>query len=229
MNIQGIIEKINKLRALSKSDNINEATAAAMAANKLIEQYRLSESELETKSEEILEDESPLYNCGRITLWRSFLAQIIANHYGCAIYNKVGHRSNQYMLIGLKSDMQIVKYMYAWLSLEIERLSHSAAKERLGNSNGKQFSQSFCLGATQGIKNQLASSRKECINENALVKIESRFSNAEAYMNKSLKLGKSKNSNVNISPEAYNNGFEKGKNIHLGAKLNEATRTKLLK
>ena len=42
MNIQSVIEKIQKLRKLSRSDNIHEAEAAAAAADRLIQEIRES-------------------------------------------------------------------------------------------------------------------------------------------------------------------------------------------
>ena len=51
MSTAAIIEKVQKLLALSQSQNANEAAAAAAAANKLIDQYRLSESDLEVQGQ----------------------------------------------------------------------------------------------------------------------------------------------------------------------------------
>jgi uncharacterized protein DUF2786 len=46
--LQVVIEKIKRLRSLSSSSNINEATTAAALANNLLDQYRLSEADIAT-------------------------------------------------------------------------------------------------------------------------------------------------------------------------------------
>lgn len=235
-NLQNIIERINKLRALSKSDNINEASAAAAAANKLIDQHRLSESELETDTSEkelIIKDDKPLYECARMTQWRSTLAGILAKHYSCAIYNSTGFRLNRYTLVGRKSDIDIVHYMYAWLSTEIERLSASASKgKKFDRSRGRIFAGSFSYGAVEGIAQQLNASRKEAAvdaSATALVKLEARHAEAEAMLRKLVpKLSGGGEKKVFINQNAYDAGVITGKNIHLGAKLSEASGVKLL-
>ncbi len=45
-SLQAVLDKVRKLRALSKSANANEAAAAARAADKLIQQYRIDEAQI---------------------------------------------------------------------------------------------------------------------------------------------------------------------------------------
>lgn len=235
-NIESIIDRINKLRALSKSDNINEAAAAAAAANKLIDQHRLSESELEKddcEKEIILKDNIPLYECARITQWRTALANVLAKHYSCAIYNSTGFRLNRYTLVGRKSDIDLVHYMYSWLSTEIERLSASASKgKNFDRSRGRIFAGSFSLGAVEGISQQLNASRKEAAvdaSATALVRLEARWAEADSFLRKTVdKLKETKGKPIMVNMKAFDTGVETGKNIHLGAKLNEAQGVKLL-
>lgn len=234
MTISSVIDRVKKLLALSKSSNAFEAAAAANAANKLIDQHRLSESELETSDHEsIIQDPNPLYESGRLTKWRSTLAVVLAKHYGCATYNSKGRRSNIFKLIGRKSDIEIVNYMFAWLSSEIERLSSSASKaQKLDRSEGKIFSNSFCLGAVEGIKEQLQASRKEAAAQatsGALVKLDQRFTEADEFMRNLLNLKQVKSySKSSIDYGAYNSGKTKGQNIHLGQGLNAANGVRLL-
>jgi hypothetical protein len=235
-NIESVIERINKLRALSKSDNVNEAASAAAAANKLIDQHRLSESELEREDFEkeiIIRDNTPLYECARITQWRATLTGVLAKHYSCAIYNSTGFRLNRYTLVGRKSDIDIVHYMYAWLSSEIERLSASASKgKNFDRSRGRVFAGSFSLGAVDGIGQQLNASRKEAAvdaSATALVRLEARWAEADAFLHNTVdKLVKPKQKPVMVNLNAYDKGIITGKNLHLGAKLNQAQGVKLL-
>jgi hypothetical protein len=234
-NMSPIIEKVRKLLALSKSCNANEAAAAAAAANKLIDQYRLEECELEDTEahEDIFEEEDPLYESGRLTQWKSYLACNLARHYGCAIYNHKGFRKNLYKLAGRKSDIEVVRYMFSWLCLEIERLSDEGSRGKgFDRSAGKIFSNSFCTGAVAGINLQLKASRQEVVQNAssvAIVKLNQRHDEALAFLNKSHKLKFENNSNKSyLDKGAYESGKAKGENLHLGAALNAAKGVRLL-
>lgn len=48
MSMSPIIEKVQKLLSLSKSSNAHEAAAATAAANKLIDQHRLTMADLDS-------------------------------------------------------------------------------------------------------------------------------------------------------------------------------------
>jgi len=235
-NINPIIQKIKALLQLSKgSANIEEANAALQIANKLIDAHRLSQAELEYEQQEpVTQDEIPIYESGRSTLWKSKLSQILSDHYGCTIINLKGYRKNSYTLIGRKSDMEIVRYMYAWLVLEAERLSHNETKRLNHNkSAGRIFCASYCLGFVNGLKYQLDESRKQAsigATSQALVKINSRLEEAQRQLKvlhpstvKSLSFGRRFH-----NEQAYDSGKQKGQNIHLGAALNKASGIKLL-
>lgn len=235
-NISSVIDKVKKLLALSKSSNANEAAAAAATANRLIDQYRLEESEIELSNsvqEDIFVDTESLYETGRLTQWKSTLASILAHHYGCAIYNHKGYRKNAFKLVGRKSDITVVRYMFAWLCLEIDRLSNEASKGRdFTRSTGKVFSNSFCSGAVAGIKTQLNASREEITktaNSVALVKLNQRLDEANDFMRKGIKLKKSASfSKSYLDRDAYEAGKNRGSSIHLGAGLNAAQGVRLL-
>ena len=228
-SMTSVIEKVKKLLALSKSSNANEAAAAAALANKLIDQYRLEESELENNEEHesILEEADSLYESGRLTQWKSSLACLLARHYGCAIYNKKGFRENAYKLIGRKSDIEVVKYMFSWLCLEIDRLSDNSSRGRgFGRSEGKIFSNSFCSGVVAGIKDQLNVSRQEVVqaaSSVALVRLNQRLNESISFMNSLHRLkGHGSSSKSYLDKGAWEAGKARGQSIHMGAALNAA-------
>ena len=223
--IDSIIEKVQKLLALAKSSNINEAAAATAAANKLIDQYRLSEADLSLSSEDdqLIEDDGFIYETGRIIPWKNSLAITLAKHYGCAMFNSTiypnGRKVSRYKLIGKKSDIQITKYMFSWLTAECNRLLE---KEAYGK--GKIFSQSYCQGFVSGVSQQLAESRaavKQEASSSAIIKIDAREQEAVSFMNKLYNLKSSKTHSASrIDPRAFDAGMSKGKSIHLGQSLN---------
>lgn len=234
-DLNSIIERIKKLLALSKSSNLHESQAALNKANKLIEEYRLSEAELDAdKADPVVRDLNPVYTSARRTQWKSELVMILSHHYGCEVFNNSVGRNSAYILFGRQSDIDIVRYMISWLMLEAERLAHNQSKSRqFDRSGGKIFCASYCLGFVRGLSEQLKKSSDEA-NEGAssvaIVAINSRLQESKDYVKiiypkskKSAPLNKGHYSN-----NAYLNGKEKGKNIHLGASLNKASGVKLL-
>lgn len=234
MSLSTVVEKVQKLLALSTSSNPNEAAAAAAAANKLIDQYRLSEADLEIQGqaeEPIEEDDGYVYESGKITRWKSNLAMNLASHYGLYLWNDnywpQGRQVSRYRLVGRKSDITICKYMFTWLTMECQRLADLYAK-----GQGRIYVASYCAGFVSGVSEQLAVSRKEVqgdASSAALVKINERSQLAKVFANQlhtNLKAKKSY-SHSRIDGEAYASGQVSGRNVHLGQHLG-AGGTKLL-
>jgi len=226
MELDKVISKVQKLLALSKSDNAGEAAAAMNAANKLIDQYRLSSADLETSEESLdpmMEDTEAIYETGRIIPWRSSLVGVLARHYGCALFNQVtypkGRKVSHFKLVGRKSDIAIVRYFVAYLTAECQRLS-----EKEAHGKGKVFASSYCQGFVAGIREQLAASRKEAKKEatgNAIVAINRREEDARNFMNSLYRLKSAKaTSQGQTDFRAFNQGLTQGRNMHLGAGLN---------
>ncbi len=226
MEIDKVIAKVQRLLSLSSSSNANEAAAAMNAANKLIDQYRLSEADLSSNHSDLdpmMEDSDSIYETGRINPWKSTLVVVLAKHYGCAVFNNMtfpnGRKVSHYKLVGRKSDIAIVRYFFAYLMAECQRLC-----EKEAHGKGKVFANSYCFGFVAGIKQQLLESRKEAEKEatgNAIVAINRREEESKNFMNQLYRLKQSKGSSQSQTDyRAYSQGLEQGKSIHLGHGLN---------
>ena len=219
-NLQNVIDKVKKLLALSKSSNQNEAANATAAANRLIDEYRLSENDL--NDSDMIVDNEFIYETGRVIPWKRGLIYVLSNHYGVAVINQCdfsnGRCKSRFKLIGNKSDVQIVKYMFAWLTSEITRLSNIEAKGK-----GHIFVFSYCEGFVAGIKNQLDISRSEAkksATTEAIVKIDSRLEQSNEFMCKKFNTETKKFvSKRRFDSGAYYDGVNKGENTHLGRSL----------
>jgi hypothetical protein len=251
-DISAVIEKVKKLLALSTSSNANEAANAMALANKLIDQYRLDIAELEDKehSEPIEEDDGYIYESGKITQWKSSLVMTLAGFYGCAVWNDTtinhktttvvdidngthhyseasGRKVSRYRLVGRRSDIGITRYMFAYITAEIARLSAIEAKGK-----GRVFVNSYCMGFVSGVRAQLNKSRVEVqqsATSNAIVKINAREEEATVAMhNMHTGLRASKTtSHSRVDRDAFYRGKERGASMHLGASLS-AGNTKML-
>ncbi len=234
MDISDVIEKVKKLLALTKSSNAGESANAARAANKLIDAYRLSQADIEQSetTESVTEDDQHAYVSGRVTRWKEILLMNLTKHYGAYLWNDChwpnGRKVSRYRLVGRRSDIDIIKFLFSWISSECQRLC-----DLEGRGKGKVFCNSYCLGFVSGIKAQLASSRTEVAKEyssNALVKIDQRAIDAVKYaaiLHPNLK-AQVRHSGSMIDPGARDAGFQQGKNFHLGKNLDGGPQ-KLLK
>lgn len=213
-----IVEKVKKLLSLSKSSNEHEAATAAALANKLIQQYRISEAQLSQEGEVIFHDKI-LYHTGRIIPWKNTLACRLAEVYGCKVINNIsfphGRKISNFKLVGRKTDCEICFYMFSWLVLEIQRLADLNAKGK-----GHKYVFSYCEGIVFGVIEQL-NKKQEAKEEHssALLKIDNRINDTNLFIKKMNIGSSSAKSKAQIDSEALANGIEKGKNIHLGSHL----------
>ena len=221
--LSSVIEKVQKLLALSKSSNANEAATAAALANRLIDQYRLAESDIQTEApadDAIQSDDGYVYETGRVTEWKRVLVGTLAKHYGVAHFNDIsmatGRKVSRFKLVGRKSDIAIARYMFGWLELECQRLSEKEAR-----GMGHVYAQSYCAGFVAGVAEQLAASRKEVqqtASSSAIVKLDSRFDLSKSFMYAQFNLKKSRTvSQGQFNSAGFASGQVRGKNVHLGA------------
>lgn len=227
-DIASVIEKIQKLKILSGSSNANEAAAAAAVADKLIDQYRISQADLEESSPEVAEslykDDSFIYETGKVTTWKSMLIDYLTAHYGvhCIMEYTYPNRRKvtHFRLFGRQTDIYVTKYMFSWLQLECKRLADMYAK-----GQGRVYVSSYCAGFVVGVNEQLKLSRAETrttASSSALVKLDARSAEARtfAHAQYAMKIGTKKGGiKLRIDQDAYESGQVSGKNIHLGPVL----------
>lgn len=220
-DLEKIIEKVARLRALSTSSNVHEATAAAALAEKLIAQYRLSEADLEIDSEESELVEEEVFQYGHnLSSWKCTLIAGLSKHYGCVGLIRLG-KPKRHISFGRKSDIELVKYMFSWLSLEIARLSQGACKGR-----GKGFSNSFCHGAVCGVLDAMhreSEAQRSHATSTALAVVDARLGQSQEFMTASRgKIKKGTNIGSARDANAYHDGKRAGAAInHRAAQLKD--------
>jgi hypothetical protein len=156
--LQSVLGKITKLRALAaRATTQAEAEAAAAQAAALIAKYQIDEAQIETpdtaRTEEVTAADHPFYlGRGRNKKWRSYLATGLAELHGCALVHASMLGMVRYRIAGRPSDVEIVRYLFAWLHVEIARLSE---RER-----GRAAKNAFRLGATLGVLRAMTQTRR---------------------------------------------------------------------
>lgn len=163
MNIQDVLAKVTKLRALAQSSNVNEATAAALAADKLIQAHRLTEADLEAAGQVPTEraEVAPEYlQEGKIQSWERALGAVLAEHYGCLVVSgRKGSTTVNQKIVGRPSDVATVRYLFAWLKAEIIRLADKHARRNYAPKEQGPARHSFSVGAVNGLAVQLEAQR----------------------------------------------------------------------
>jgi hypothetical protein len=154
------LEKAAKLLRLAQSSNPHEAALAASRAQEIMDRFKLTSDAVagvggEIRSEEPIRNfaEDPLESGSKIDRWRAWLAMEVAKANQCKVYGGRG-----LFLIGRASDVTSVRYLYAWLTREIERL---AARDCAGN--GRTYWNNYRLGAVETVVRRLKESQAETV------------------------------------------------------------------
>lgn len=228
--LDGIIARVQKLRALAdptKNDNINEVKAAAALYEKLVQQYRLTEAQLESeghRAKEAFTDDTVLV-LGRRLLYVEHLLRHLCAHFGGAFFVQSGrNRDNKgeclYFLTARASDWKIISYFLNYLIFEIDRVSRKACK-----GLGIRESNSFRCGMAEGIGSLFAEQRKkakEDINNcTAMVILDKREGEAKTAMYAKHNLRKGAGITGGTSRDAHDRGFSAGRNVSINKGLNQ--------
>jgi hypothetical protein len=227
-----VIAKVKKLRALATSDNVHEAAAAAAAAERLLQQYRLSEAELEAEDDAPHEtaalDAEPVDVFGRnLQHWRAALLTGMCKLHGCRNWSEyAGNGKRVFRIVGRPSDVATVRYLYAWLVSEIERLA-----QRHGKGQGRTWFNSYRRGAVNGVLAAMREANQEAraaVSSVALVKIDARKVEADQIVD-ALGMNRKKiGGRVRLDRDAYGRGERDGRAIHQGKSLPNGAGPRLL-
>jgi len=228
-----IIDKVRKLLRLAESPNANEAAAAAAKAQQLIDENNLSAALLAldsgaSESDEPIEDfykkGAPLDVQPLAHRWRSQLAGTIARANACRIYLVGG----KIALVGRPSDAETVRYLFAYLTREVERLC-----ERDGKGCGRTWRNNYRLGVVDTIMLKLRQQREQFAAEQrklaaadtntqalvrvnqALVMVEKRSADTAEWVKKNLKLYAGSGSGSRYDGSARQAGRKAGQSISI--------------
>lgn len=237
--LEEVMDRVAKLLRLARSDNPHEAASAAAKAQEILARYSIDQAtiDLDGDSDEPPEaiadfsDTDPLdaakHNFAR---WRLMLASLLCEANGAmgtVISTTAGKRLG---VIGRPSDVGKVRYMYAWLTQEIDRMAAIA-----GKSLGRTWTNNYRLGAVEGIGEQLRaanrkaaeSARAEATSSAALIRVdkaiahvEERAKEVDAWVQQNRgNFAKRNWSRSTYDTSARAEGFQAGAAIDLGARV----------
>lgn len=159
MENREVILKIKKLLTLSKSSNENEAQNAMLKAQKLLVKYKLSLKEVKSySSENIKIEDFRTKEKFRGKSWKSNLARVIADNFGCFLYYNTGnYKVHRVCFYGKEEDVIIANIMFEyavkWINLEGNKLVKRMKQDR----RRKYFDgikNDYALGFIEGLKDR---------------------------------------------------------------------------
>ncbi|EES50919.1 UNVERIFIED_ORG: hypothetical protein B2H98_08060 [Clostridium botulinum] len=229
--MEDIILKIQKLLALSKSSNDNEAQTAMMMAQRLLIKYKLSIKDIEQyKKDSIKVDENRTGIKFRGSNWKSNISQIIADNFGCYLFYRSG-RTHEICFYGKEEDVVICNIMLEYAIKCINSNGDKLIKKLKQDRRRKYFKgikNDYALGFVRGLderfKEQLKSNKEWAL---VLVKDQVVIDKYEEFSNDFETIQTSINYDKHLF--AFKLGKKDGKNFDISNKIeNEMEENKLL-
>lgn len=170
-----VIAKVAKLLRLAegKGTTPSEASNAAAAAQALMERHKITLALVDLVGDEVRLDAQPLFCGSKIVHWRAGLAIGLAHLHQCQLLVRSATRgipnSGYTLLVGRESNMQVARYLYEYLTREIDRLAKDALKERwrpvpfsrVARADSRVWGANFRRGAAYTVLQRLRQARDE--------------------------------------------------------------------
>ena len=155
-----LIQRLQKVRALTESSVPGEAAAAAAKLQEILLKYNLDMEDLEEESPDVgdkyvKEDLELGATSGNMINWRRILLSGIARSLMCAAFGYQG--TPKMVIVGQRHNIEIVRHFYDYLSSEISRIGNAtweAARVKT-REHGRSWKSSFYNGAVDVVIQRL--------------------------------------------------------------------------
>ena len=155
-----LIQRLQKVRALTESSVPGEAAAAASKLQEILLKYNLDMEDIEEDSPDagdryVKEDLELGATSGNMINWRRILLSGIARSLMCAAFGYQG--TPKMVIVGQKHNIEIVRHFYDYLSYEISRLADTTWEKarRKTREHGRSWKSSFYNGAVDVVVQRL--------------------------------------------------------------------------
>lgn len=164
MTYEEALQKAVKLLRLSQSSNPNKAALAAGKAQEIIDRYNIESVALDMASGDKPQPDEPIKDFSfdpldagtkKISTWSWRLFTVISRGNGCKGY-LTRNNGGGIAIVGRPSDVQTVRYFYAWLKKEVERLAGRDCRD-----TGRTWANNYRNGVVDTIKIRLEAQKKE--------------------------------------------------------------------
>ena len=187
MSKERVLKKLQKLKALAEDPaaNPNEAASAAARMTEIMLNEGIAEIELESgETEDMIKEDFMPPELRKAHSWQEVLLNGLAEAAGCKLVigkAGVGMRDKLWVL-GLESTVAGVRYQFAAVCVDIERLR----AQLIGGSRSSRASRAFCIGCAVMAARRVLEARQQVVeaarishNERALVWLQNGISAAK--------------------------------------------------
>jgi hypothetical protein len=228
-----VVAKIVKLLRLASSDNPHEAALAASRAQELMDRHKVESWMLDGKGEPEedianFSSRDDALNPGekKTATWKWRLALALAKANAVELYVKGG----PIFMVGRPSDVQTVRYLFAYCANAIEALV-----TKQGKGHGRTWYNNYRLGCVDAIRESLKKERERLRGEmrreaqaahvtgaalvrvnTALAKLDERVAETRGWVKANMKLRKSYSAGSRHDPNARELGQRDGATINMG-------------
>lgn len=155
-----LIQRLQKVRALTESSVPGEAAAAAAKLQEILLKYNLEMEDIKDDSpvsdDRYVKEELELgATSGNMINWRRILLSGIARSLMCAAFGYQGTR--KMVIVGQRHNIEIVRHFYDYLSSEISRLADATWKKARDRTReyARSWKSSFYNGAVDIVVQRL--------------------------------------------------------------------------
>lgn len=155
-----LLDKLQKILALTTSPVEGEATAAAEMLQKLLTKHGLQMADLERKGQATPGIREEAHDLGKAAFtWKLDLAEALAQHYFCiALVNRVGKTVS---FVGRPDNVDAMQMLYGWLIDQIKRIAREERKKSYEHIDPLRFQVNFGNGAVHRLRARLAELKRE--------------------------------------------------------------------
>ncbi len=221
-----LIDKINKLQALSESPFSEEGLSALLKISELSAKYDISVEESEESICRVV-----LYEARRIPNKIIFLGGIISVLTGATVIKDFTRgESGRLTAFGSYEELEVAEYLFDTLSYKIEKEIRRKRKEDPINNKGVAYVNGFYLGVLNAISaKQQKDSETNTTSKALVVKKNKNMELAKKlYYNQFQYIARKKATGARYNNFSYNQGNEYGKNLEIEKGIKDSKENLLL-
>lgn len=157
---EDVLRKAQSLQAMIDHPNSNENEVANATAilRRMMDKYQLQEHDLKRESVtdklvEMVHRPTQILN-----MWQRKLMAAVANGMDCEVFVRtyVGERENEFVLVGMDSDVEVVKYLYDVLASLLWGMGRRASREySLAVTGQAKANKGFIIDYVNGASNAI--------------------------------------------------------------------------
>lgn len=240
-NLDKVKTKLKKLMNLyegaKKVNSEGEANAAAAAIQKILTEYNLSMSDIDTeeKTEKVIEDHMSYYTYKFIGgKWEHRLMFVISKWNFCKCFTVGDEKYKKMCVMGKEENVTTVKWLHSFLCEKFVRIGKDNYKRlQITNIGLDTYLRRYLMGCADGLDAKF-------IEENKRQKAEDEIYSAKVtslvlrndtaiveYMEDKGYIIKKGRSQKRVLDESYHKGFTDGKNTQLHKPISESRETQV--